>query len=63
MIKPLFLDRHFFIGSLYILLNCSLIMPFVIEFVDVHAACGRRSRAKLLIEAVPGRGCPGRSLG
>lgn len=31
-------------------------MPFSIEFVDEHAVCGRRSRAKLPFEAGPGLG-------
>lgn len=45
-----------FIGSLCILLNCSLITPHSIGFVHDRAVCGRRSRAKLLIEAEPVRG-------
>lgn len=50
MITLLFLDRRLFFGSLCILLNCSLIMSFLIESVD---DCGRHSCAKWLVEAGP----------
>ncbi len=65
MIKLLFLDRHFYWQFVYFIELFFNYAPFffLIEFVYEQAVCGRRSRAKLRIEARPGPGCPGRSLG
>lgn len=56
MIKPLFLDRHFYWQFVYFIELFFNYALFLIEFVDGHAVCGRHSRAKLRIEAGPGRG-------
>lgn len=55
MIKLLFLDRHFYCQFVYFI-ELLFNYAFLIEFVDERAVCGPHSRAKLPIEAGPGRG-------
>lgn len=55
MIKFLFLGRHFFWQLVYYI-KLFFNYAFLIGFVDVLAACGCRTLAKLLKEAWPGRG-------
>lgn len=57
MIKLLFLDRHFYFQLVYFI-ELFFNYDFLIEFVDEREVCGRHSRAKLPIEAEPGRGVP-----